>query len=179
MKEYKVGDVVWSAYAGTKLVKKECPVCFRKLSVILELGNGERMKMPCEYCAPGYEDPRGFIEEWEYVKEATQKTITEIEVKETSNGRTFRYQSSNQILESNMIFDTEAEALAHSEKVAIEHNKDEFERAEGLKECAHKKYSWHVGYHRREAKKDRESAERHERKAIACKERAKDLVESE
>ena len=173
MKEYKVGDVVWSAYAGTRSVERKCEVCFGKLSVILELGNGERIKMPCQYCGDIISGPTGVTQEWEYIKEATQKTITEIEVKETSKGRTFRYQSGTQILVSDMIFDTEADALVHSEKVAIEHNKDKFERAEGLKVHSYKSYSWHVGYHRREAKKDLKSAEYHERKAVACEERAK------
>jgi len=178
MEEYRVGDVVWSAYAGTKLVKKPCDVCFGKLSVILELGNGERIKTDCDYCGNGHEGPQGFNEEYEYITEATQKTITQIEVTETGNSRKLRYQSHTQILERDMIFDTEEEAIEKSKRAAIEHNKDAFERAEGLKENSYKSYSWHVGYYRREAKRNRESAERCERKATACKEKAKDKAVS-
>lgn len=60
----EIGQTVYTARAwsyGDHFVP--CPVCYGKLFVILELGNGERVPVECEACGIGYDGPRGVVNE--------------------------------------------------------------------------------------------------------------------
>lgn len=171
---YNIGDKVWVAICGNTQVRKLCPVCFGKKEVTLILGNDEHCILPCSYCAPGFSSPSGYVNEYEYQTEAKQVTIDgmNIENKRGVESIEYRYNSTECSwcnLDEKKAFGTKEEALEHCKKIKEENEHDQITRAEHIKKDQNKSYSWNAGYHLREAKRERESAERHERLAKICK----------
>lgn len=173
MSKYKVGDTVWFSRCGQELVTSVCPICCGKLSVILTLGNGDSVKLPCEYCGKGFDGPTGKSRKYEYVAAAEQQTITKVSIEETGDGEEVRYQGGCYGLHPDRVFDTKDEAVARCKEIAEENRLRHETQAKHVKENQNKNYSWNAGYHLREAKRDRTSAERHERMAVICKAKAK------
>jgi hypothetical protein len=111
MTKYNVGDKVWWAYCANTMVRKQCPVCFGKLRVTLVLGDGTAIELPCQACAPGYESPKGYIEEWEWVAEPKQVTIDEVRSCRTHDEEVIEYYANHYILrEGETLFKTKKEA---------------------------------------------------------------------
>jgi len=171
----KCGDLAWVSSFGMREVKKTCPVCDGKLQVELRLGNGDTVTMDCRYCAPGYESPRGYVEEREYISNPELVMITGVEISQKGEIETVEYHSmAGRYHDSVDVYDTEAEAMDACEREAERKKSEEATRVEYLKEDCQKSYSWNAGYHIREAKKHQEKAEYHRGKAVICKARAKE-----
>lgn len=179
-KEYIIGDMVWWAHADTKHVTKDCPVCFRSRKVTVILGDGEHVETPCDFCGKGYEGPRGYIEEYEWVAAVKQVTIDRKEVHESNGERKIDYYNGQyQTLESNDIFAEKTGADARILEKIAEHEVEVARNIAVRKEYNTKSYSWHVGYHRREIKKAEKSIEWNSKKVTAMKALAKTPVEEE
>ena len=174
MKQYHVNDTVWLARFNHEQVTKPCPVCFKTRQVTLILGNGDKVILPCNYCERGYIPPSGVITEYEYVAEARQIRITQVDSEETEDGTKYRYHSSPNYYhdDGNLLFDTAEEAQIKSLELKEKYEKEQLTRTENIKKSKHKSFSWNAGYHIGEAKRDRKSAEYHEKMAVICKERA-------
>jgi len=180
MKQYKVGDEVWWARCGTREVRKPCPICFGDKKVTLTLGNGDEVVLPCDYCGHVLgEEPSGMITEYEYLAEPEPATITRISSEITIAGTEYEYFAGCYRIEDEMLFDTELGAIMKCAEVKEKLEKEQITRAEYIKADKLKSYSWNAGYHLRNAKKDRKSAEYHEKMAILCKDRAKDADQRE
>jgi hypothetical protein len=177
MREFQINEIVWHASCGTKEVRHDCPVCFGKLRVTLELGNGERIETLCDYCGKGFEGPRGYVREYEWVADSTPFVVTGKDVSERDGKREVTYRGANNFAYAADVFETKVEADARCAENIAKHEEDERKRLEWSKENNKKNYSWHVGYHMREAKKARASLEWHEARAVHCKARAKTQVE--
>jgi hypothetical protein len=172
MKDYKVGDSVWIPRYGREQKTITCPICFGKKEVTLILGNGEYVVLPCSYCAQGYEPPGGTVAEYILEPRAELVVITGKETKEGRDGVTVEYKSTGGYIHAeDRVFGTEAEAMAVAREMASEDQKQQDERTEYIKADKRKSFAWNAGYHLREAKRDRESAEYHEKMARVCKER--------
>ena len=174
MKKYNVGDKIWFAHCGHREVTKTCPICFGKKEVTLILGNGDTVITQCDYCGKGWEFSTGYIKEYEYVAEPEQFSITHIRSECSSEGEKHKYHSYHYHFKDDVIFDTREEALIKCNEIVAQKEKDETTRAEYLKKNKYKSFSWNAGYHLREAKRNREEAERHEKLAKICKERSKE-----
>lgn len=179
MKKFNIGDSIWVVNCGQSLIKKICPICFGELKVTLILGDKSEVVLPCEYCGKGYEGPLGYVEEWEYTQGAERKIITGIEIQQEREGETREYKvhissGSSWIYSEAQAFETEAEALEVSKATALKALEDQTTRAEHIKKHENRNYSWNAGYHIREAKRGRESAERHDKMAIICKARSRE-----
>ena len=172
--KHKVGDRVWVARCDWVPVTKPCPVCFGEKAVTLILGNGDHIQLDCDYCGRGYELPTGTVQEYEYVVAPECMTITNIEAQTNSEGTTYEYKSSYLCPQPDKIFLTKEEAEAKGLELKAELEKEQETRVEYIKKNFHKTFSWNAGYHRREAKRLRKTAEWHERKAQLCKARAKE-----
>ena len=172
MKKFKVGGVVYVTTCGQRFIKITCPVCFGKLEVTLILGDDSRVLLPCKYCAPGFEPPRGVVDEYVAGARVDTRIITSMDTTE-SDVETHRYNCSGYISDDTNTFATQEEADEHAAKLAKEEQKRLTTQAEYLKKENHKSYSWNAGYHRRTAKKHRKDAEYHDEMAVLCKERAK------
>ncbi len=173
-----IGDTIYYATCQNERVSVICPVCHGKLEVTLILGNGDSVILPCDYCGKGYNDPRGYVEEYNYVVTATPFTVTGIEIEQSQNGEKRQYRSGGEhcyhIFEENRCFAIEKEALAAAVFIKEQLDKDQSTRSEYLKQDKRKSFSWNAGYHLRQAKDHRRQAEYHEGKAKLCKARSKE-----
>ena len=174
MRKRKVGDTVWVASCGSKKVQKPCPICFEKKEVTLILGNGDSVILPCEYCGHGFDKPTGTIDEYEYIAEPKQMTVTTVSIKATSEGERIEYQCGHRTLDAIDVFDSEGEARVTADETARQKKQDDETVAERIKEYKRKSFAWNAGYHLREAERDRRSAEWHEENARLCKLRSRE-----
>lgn len=173
MSKYKVGETLWHGYCSYITVDKPCPVCFGKKKVILILGNDAQVTLSCDMCEKGYEAPRGFISVYEYSVKPQLVTIDRISTERYENSEDSTYYSGSYVYYEDQLFTDkeDAEVFGLKEKERLE--KEQFERLDLLKWNAAKSFAWNAGYHMREAKKHREDAEFHEKKAVICKSRSK------
>ena len=174
MPKFKVGDTVWYAKCGIESVQKICPTCFGKKEVILILGNDEWVVLPCKGCAPGYDSPRGYISEYEYVSGPEIVVISGITIEISHDKENVRYQGKNRIYDEKDIWATAEEARIVANEKKAQLDEDQITRAECIKKDVQKNFSWNAHYHIRHAKKDRESAEYHDKMAALCKKRIKE-----
>ena len=179
---YKIGDSIWYAHFNKSVsVTQKCPVCFGNLEVILILGDETHVKLPCNYCGHGYEEPSGFVKEHERVIKTEHRTIDRIDSQNIEGKESFEYfytgysdgHSYASRLDIDRIFSSEAEANAKCKELIEEDEKQEFESAKYLKHNDQKSYSWNAGYHMRIVKTAKKDIEYHTRKAEICKQRAK------
>jgi len=174
MKKWKVGDQGWSANFGNRQKEIKCPVCFGKRQVTVILGDDSNVVVPCKYCDNGYEGPRGYVTEYEYCKDVKPVTIDKITTEESSDGADqYCMDGHYGYYPDKTLFRTKEEAEIVATERAKQYKRDQDTRAIHIKKEQNKTYTWNAGYHMREAKRDRASAERHEQQAIICKERAK------
>lgn len=167
--KFKIGDHVWLARYGAEESRVTCPVCFGHRAVTLILGNGDECRLPCDYCGKGYEGPRGYVTERTMVQRAEPGTVESV----TVSSAAVEYHGDHWYGDAANVFATEAEALARSAALAAEAQADEQRRVDYGKHDAKKTFAWNAGYHMREAKRKRADADRHDRMAVICKERAK------
>ena len=181
--KYKIGDTVYVANCGHRQIDIPCPVCFGKIRVTLILGNGESVSLPCDYCGKGFDGPRGYVSEYDYVAEAAARTITAANITLTDTGEKVEYRSGSSFsyytLKEEDCYSTFEEASATAVAVKEKMIEEQNTRAEYIKEDIKKSFSWNAGYHLREAKRNRREIEYHERMAVICKERSKELVPTE
>lgn len=174
MKEFNIGDKVWWAKVETKQVTKICPVCFGHLNVIVILGDGTQVKTPCDYCGKGFEGPRGFVNEYEWVNGVELVTIDGKEVSESNGKRDVEYRLGNYCLYTTDIFEEKHKAILRVTEKIKEHELEEIKRDAWKKDNKVKSFSWSVGYYRREIKRKKEEIERYEKLASICKTLLKD-----
>lgn len=174
MPKYKIGDRLWLARYGSTEVKKPCPICFGKKTVVLILGNDEQASLPCQMCVRGYSDLEGFIIESEYRAETKIIAVERLESQTDANGEITRYISGNYVFDEDHLFENRKDAEVKSLELKEQAEKDQMTRTELVKANIRKSFSWNAGYHIAAAKKSREQAEYHERSAKVCKARAKD-----
>ena len=171
----RAGDSAWWArFAPHSEERVTCPVCYGTLAVHVTLGNGDVVKTPCDYCGKGYEGPRGWVTDYKTVAEPRLVTIDYVIETQTEEGVKREFRNDSYVLDECDLFESRAEAEQRANEKGAEYIADMERRAEWLKENSKKSFSWHVGYHMREAKRCREKAEYHDRKAELCKARAKD-----
>ncbi len=168
---FAIGDRVWLATFATRTIDVPCPVCFNAKAVTLVLGNGEEMRLECDYCSKGFASPRGFVVAYEASPAAHQYMIDRVSVSATD----VEYQSDCTILRGENVFATEAEALDRARDVAVVEAARRESQADYAKAYAAKSFSWNAGYHLTQAKDQRKKAEYHERMASICKARAKEV----
>jgi len=165
-KLFGIGDAAWvGTFHNHHPIREDCPVCFGKKEVTVILGNGDHVLTPCEYCRVGYGDPRGWVTD-RYESECSAEVVVITGV-ELSAEQPPRYRSDCHSYDA--VFATREEALAYAERKRDEDVEQKAERKLRFKEREHKSYSWHVGYHMREAIQLRKRAEYHEQRAVVCR----------
>ena len=63
---FELGVTVWHPSNGHNETWVTCPECMGSKVVTLTLGNGEQYQLGCAACGPGYEQPRGVVQETKY-----------------------------------------------------------------------------------------------------------------
>lgn len=171
MKEYNINDAVWIAQSGQEQVRHDCPVCYGKLFVTLILGNDDEIRTPCDYCGKGYEGPKGYVLEYEYVAKPRQVTITDKTKKEYDGKVEFDYRSYDAYFQE--AYDTKEEAESKTLQNIKEHEEQQRKNIEWRKSHNHKSYSWHVGYSLKEVKEAKRKLDWHNKRVIFMGKRAK------
>lgn len=183
MPKYKIGDTKWYAtYDKHASTSVPCPVCFGKLRVIVVLGNGDEVSVPCNYCGHGFKNPTGTIQEYKKVAKAIPFHITGISFDTCGGKEVVEYRmvtSSSGSCSSwiprkeHQLYDTEEEALIEAERLKNEDETNENTKAEYIKYDKIKSFSWNAGYHMRQIKDAQKQIEYHSQKAVLCKARSK------
>jgi hypothetical protein len=142
---FEIGQKFWKPITSGEKKRVECPVCFGKLAIIIELGNGERIGVPCDGCGHGYDGPRGWIGEWDYTPGAKPFTIARVKSMHDGNWSLESAEGGWAYLSD--LYPTEAEALERSRELCAQnhesnmrsrqHGKDKMQRA-----------GWSIRYHR-------------------------------
>jgi hypothetical protein len=171
-KEFNIGDSVWLAICDQNQVTKECPVCYGRLRVRLELGNGDMVTLPCDYCNKGFSEPRGVVEEYEWEANSQPTSVKSKEVHEYDGKREVRYQFITGHASTEDVFSTKEEADARCVLKTAEYEKEQKRRLEHIKDQTQKTFAWNAGYHMRCAKKAKQDLEYHTAKAFHMKARA-------
>jgi hypothetical protein len=173
MPKFKVGDQVWWAKCRWESIRIPCPTCFGKLKVKLILGNDDEVILPCHGCAPGYESPRGYIEEYHYLSEPELICISGMDIEIHGDKETVRYNSSQCSYDEEDLFSEQTEALDKSKDKKRKLDEEQRTKAEYIKKKVHKDFSWNAHYHMGEAKRLRKTAEYHDKMAVVCKSKSK------
>lgn len=173
---FKIGDRVF--LASTERCEKwvTCPDCFGKGALRVILGDDSQVSIVCECCSRGMDDmcraqSIGRLKTWEYECAVQPIVIDGREIKEGPEGEKVTYYFNSgahqrYIAYGENVFATEAEALDRSTAIAAERDAEEKKRL-SFKEKPHKKWSWHVHYHRREIKDAQKKIAYHESKLAA------------
>jgi len=175
-KRFNVGDLVWVAHFNpNQPIRIPCGVCFGQKKVTLILGNGDHVELPCEYCANGFESPRGYEEEYHPVSESQQIRIDSIHIQCWKDKEVVEYhQGSSGCYYSypeDKVFGTKEEADIKSKELMEEWLAERQRSSNYIKSEKKKSFAWNAGYHMREVKRLEKQIEIHKEKAKLCRER--------
>ena len=155
-------------------VLEVCDICFGKKKVVVILGNDDQVTIDCSACELGFDAPLGRTRDHKWISGAEKKLITEVETRQDISGEKVEYRSDGWCLKPEDVFNTKEEAEARAEIICKDYQYEQDTKAIYLKKDKTKNYAWNAGYHLRNAKKLRQQAEDHDRKAILCKGKIKD-----
>jgi len=166
---FDVEDEAWWAKTGVSAVTKTCPVCYGEREVTLILGNGDRVRLPCSYCGTGFDAPRGFVTEHDYVAEPQMVIITGVTSYDNGEAVEYEYRVGAYVPKGDDLFDNRDDALSRCQEIAERRKRDEEKKVEYIKYDKKKSFAWNAGYHMRCVKKAHKDIEYHERMAVICK----------
>jgi hypothetical protein len=168
---YKVGDWVWYATYDSEEIKLPCPVCYGNKVVTVILGNGDEVKVECDYCGKGWQNALGYVTDYQRIPKAEQQRITKRRIEDGRDGEEIEYIVVNRYLKIEQMFDTEQEAYDYAVALAERVTQEQLDKP---KYKAEKSYTWNAGYHLKQAQSKRKEADYHEAKAKVCKSRSKE-----
>ncbi len=171
MTKFNIDDTVYLATCRNEEIKVPCPVCYGKLEVVLILGNDDKVTLSCDYCGKGYDGPKGYTREYKFIVAAKPVTITGVDSEKRADGEKIQYRSGCYVYAEDQLFIKEEDALEKAKEVKAANDEEQNTRAKYIKHNVNKSFSWNAGYHFRCAKREREQAEYHEKKAALCKAR--------
>lgn len=173
--KYSIGSTVWWASTNNEAKYIQCPDCFGKKYIKVELADETKtvLTIHCEGCKLGYELPSGLIKTWEAVTSVRTAQITGVEL--TGEGVEYRAaitpHSSYHLTECDL-FDTQEAAQDRANVIAEERTAEEAARYT-KKEKPAKSWAWHVAYHRGCLKRAQKDVEYHTSQLDAAKAQAK------
>lgn len=173
MTEFKRGDLVYLATYDQKQVEVPCPICFGQKTVRVILGDESIVQTPCDFCGLGFEAPRGYVKEYQREPKAEPVIISSVTITEGEN-REVKYHAERHHLTPENTFADEASALARAAVLKAQADAEDAKRSDWGRRSTTQKLSWSIGYHMREAKENRRSAEYHESRAVILKARKRD-----
>jgi hypothetical protein len=122
--KYAIGRTVWSAGTRSGSIVIKCPDCLGKGVWRCSLPNGTEMNIPCPACGRGWA-----FKQWTHLPDVRQLTIGTVRI-DTGKPEPVEYMceetgiGSGQIHAESKLYDTEDEAHAAAERLAVERNKD-------------------------------------------------------
>lgn len=131
--EFNVGESGWVPVCRLEERTIPCPICFEKREVVLILGNGDQVTMPCGYCGKGWNDPCGVVVEHLFRVDADPFTVERKTIAEDATGQTYEYVSTlHGRADGDRIFKTREEALARAMEEKAEKERTENRAPRGL-----------------------------------------------
>ena len=169
MTKFNIGDVVYHATAGQEHIWITCPECLGSGRLRVTLGDDSEVSIACVCCERGYEGSPGRIQTYRFEGNATERTITGMEVRQ---GQPTRYSFGCWSTEETNLFATRREAGDRALVLVQEHEAEETKRLK-YTEKDYKTWAWHVSYWRSQIRRAKEAiAGAEARLAVAPKTRA-------
>ena len=153
-KDFKLGDKVWHASFDTVKKTAVCPECFGKKYLTVILGDDSKVTINCRGCASGFEQPKGYINYWEWQAKIEQVTIAGMDInQERDTEYRFHYSGGDNCYSYRTskytIFSTKEEAERKGKELAEEHNKQELQKIH-RKGKHNSDWAWDVHYYRQQ-----------------------------
>lgn len=168
---FAIGQVMWMAKVYPSRVTLPCPVCAGQRAVVVELGTGERVGVPCEACGKGFNNPTGTIEEWDHDPGVERFVIASVD--SMHNGRWFLQSESGARCEWDELCATEAEAMEKSvARCAEQHERNMQSRTHKRRNT--KEAAWSIRYHREQIRDLEQRIAWHQSKIQAVPQRKSD-----
>ncbi len=166
------GQEVWWVGNESEKIRLQCPECLGTKIIRMVQATGQEFELACAYCAPGFDEPRGYISKWRWGFTPTPRTLGPLTSVDSygANGETrYRYGP----LSSEDIFPTEAECLAACESRNAERVKQQEEQALANLASKRRDLTWSVHYWQGQRARLRKDLERIEIRLGECKKRSK------
>ena len=144
MTKFNIGDMVYHATAGQEHIWITCPECLGSGRLRVILGDDSEVSIACVCCERGYEGSPGRIQTYRFEGNATERTITGMEVRQ---GQPTRYSVGCWSTEETNLFATRREAGDRALVLVQEHEAEETKRLK-YKEKNYKTWAWNVSYWR-------------------------------
>lgn len=171
-----IGSEMYVVRAESQERSRPCPVCNGDKRVTLILGTGEHVSIDCDFCKAGWLGPTGTEKYYEWSAEVVRCVVSGLEARDgevryytrASNGGQYVYPASE-------TYDSLDDAMVACGVAIAEREREQAEQM-GRKVKANKSYSWHVGYHRREATEHRRKLEYHEKAVVVVQAKSREAV---
>lgn len=161
---FEVGGTAWWAHATTKETSVECPDCGGTGRLRVTFHDETMVSIDCQNCARGYEPPTGRIPCYDRTPNAELVTIKGFEFRDGQ----IRWQTTGSyVVDDDMLFDNEIDALAKCGVMAREADQAERDRI-FKKEKDTRSWAWNASYHRKEIKEAKRRIEYHTSKLEAA-----------
>jgi hypothetical protein len=170
---YQIGQVAWLATFENHARQVPCPDCGGTGRLRVLMHDDTQMSVECRNCAIGYDSSTGRVTVHDREPRAEQVAIDGLEV--TATEERYRVGSGNvyRLIESERLYDTEAEALVAARSLATQHDEEERKRILG-KEKDTRSWAWNASYHRRCIERARKEIMYHESKLAVAAIKAKE-----
>jgi hypothetical protein len=167
---FDVGDTVWLVSSGKQERYVTCPDCLGQCALTVILGDGSQVSISCDCCKEGWAGSRGAVRVYDWVCEVASDVIKGMEV----DGQAVRYKLNNHYY-PDAVFATKEEAEVEAVKVLAQHQSDEEQRFNHVKDhqTRHRTWAFSVSYHRNRVKQAKKDMEYHEGKLAVAKIKAK------
>lgn len=146
---FELGKQYWCPKLHPIQDKVTCPICAGHLTVMVTLGDGQRVVVPCDACGLGYDGPRGWIREYSYEPQAER--FIPSTVSSMSGGSWWLLSEAGESHAWSDCYATEEEAMAESRKrmaeIAERNHQSRCHRKKALSKTA-----WSIRYHREQIK---------------------------
>jgi hypothetical protein len=171
-----IGSEMYVVRAESRELFRPCPVCNGDKRVTLILGSGEHVSIDCDFCKAGWLGPTGTEKYYEWSAEVVRCVVSGLEARDGA----VRYYTDapsggRYVYDASQTYDSHDEAMVACGVAIAEREAEQTERM-GRKVKANKSYSWHVGYHRREAAEHRRKMEYHAAAAVVVQAKSREGV---
>ena len=159
---FAIGQDIWFAsFHPHRSQRVVCEDCGGTKSLTVIVFDGTEYAIPCQGCASGYEAPTGYILVYEPTATAEGMKITGMRINQAGVEYEADSSSRSYTLSDQDCFATREEALARAQQKADVFAAEELGRMK-QKFKQHRRWAWHVTYHRRQIKEHQRQLALHE-----------------
>jgi hypothetical protein len=120
---FAIGEELWWVGRGWREITETCPECAGTLVLTLIKGNGEQQSLDCNYCASGYEPPRGWVKRIVY--ERKPQAVKPTAVAMGRDPGQFRYTWFDETIDASDLYRDRDACAARCDEMNAEHAKEQ------------------------------------------------------